>query len=175
MYWYVQVHSILYLTYCLMNRLTSVDGLDSGCVHLDINLLKPSRLEFQIQDLSPNVALQVGDSLCLSPAWLEYVYRSSHPVLRWLPNKLAEWIQVDQNLQEEFGFPGKGEAKASPGSECQWTAAVQGCKACQILPLQPSKEALSWLEPTGIHVHTVTYLYVPVHTMYWYIPVHGMY
>jgi hypothetical protein len=100
-----------------MKRLTSDDSLDSGCVHLDINLLKPSRLKFQ----DPNVALPSADYLSLSPAWLEYVYRSSHPVLCWLPNKLAEWIQVGQNLQEQFGFPDKGNAKDSPGSE--WTAA----------------------------------------------------
>ncbi len=26
------------------------------------------------------------------PNWLEYVYRTAHPTLRWLPTKLAEWI-----------------------------------------------------------------------------------
>ncbi len=37
----------------------------------------------------------------------------------------------------------------------------------QMLPLQASKEALSWREPTGIHVHTVTYKN-PVHTGTYY-------
>ena len=50
----------------------------AGCVRLDVNLLKPSRLELQDEDLSPNMAF--------SPNSLEYVYRSSHPVLRWLPD-----------------------------------------------------------------------------------------
>jgi hypothetical protein len=83
----------------------------AGCVRLDVNLLKPSRLELQDEDLSPNMAF--------SPNSLEYVYRSSHPVLRWLPTKLAEWI--GENLQEALGFPDKGDVRAGPGSG--WTAA----------------------------------------------------
>ena len=81
----------------------------AGCVRLDINLLKPSRLEFQDQDLAPSLALPLGHHSCFSPDWLEYVYRTSHPVLRWLPTKLAEWI--GKNLQESLGFPDKGDAR----------------------------------------------------------------
>ncbi len=91
----------------------------AGCVCLDINLLKPSRLEFQDQDLAPNLALHVGHRLCSSPDWLEYMYRTSHPVLRWLHTKLAEWI--GENLQEALGYPDKGDVRAGPGSG--WTAA----------------------------------------------------
>ncbi len=58
----------------------------SGCVQLDINLLKPSRVEF-LQDKAP--LLSVPDRDASSPKWLEYVYRTAHPVLRWLPTKLA--------------------------------------------------------------------------------------
>ncbi len=58
--------------------------------------------------------------------------------------------------------------------------AVPWCNECQMLPLQASKQVLSWCEPTSIHVHTVTYNYIPVHTgtyyhvivctsMYWYL------
>ena len=36
------------------------------------------------------------------PKWLEYIYRTAHPALRWLPTKLAEWI--GENMQEELGF-----------------------------------------------------------------------
>ena len=53
------------------------------------------------------------------PDWLESVSRTSHPVLRWLPTKLAELI--GENLQEVLGFPDKGDARASPGSG--WTSA----------------------------------------------------
>jgi len=37
--------------------------------------------------------------------WLEYAYRKSHPVLQFLPTKLAEWI--GENMQDELGFPDK--------------------------------------------------------------------
>ena len=37
--------------------------------------------------------------------WLEYAYRKHHPVLQYLPTKLAEWI--GENMQDEFGFPDK--------------------------------------------------------------------
>ena len=71
--------------------------------------------------IAPDVALPLGHRLCSSPDWLEYVYRTSHPVLRWLPTKLAEWI--GENLQEALGFPDKGDVslRAVPGSG--WTAA----------------------------------------------------
>ena len=141
----------------------------AGCVRLDINLLKPSRLEFQDQDIAPDVALPLGHRLCSSPDWLEYVYRTSHPVLRWLPTKLAEWI--GENLQDALGFPDKGDVRAGPG--CGWTAAelnhilqaarcgwyldnvrtVSWRNACQMLPVQDAKAALSWRD-------TAMYLYI---------------
>ena len=37
--------------------------------------------------------------------WLEYAYRKHHPVLQYLPTKLAEWI--GENMQDELGFPDK--------------------------------------------------------------------
>ena len=58
----------------------------AGCVRLDINLLKPSRLEFQDQDIAPDVALPLGHRLCSSPTWLEYVYRTSHP---WISSRVS--------------------------------------------------------------------------------------
>ena len=85
-------------------------------MRLDINLLKPSRLEF-VQDPAPNCVLPDGSAA--STAWLEYVYRTAHPALRWLPTKLAEWI--GENLQEELGFPDKADKRAPPGTG--WTPA----------------------------------------------------
>jgi hypothetical protein len=34
----------------------------------------------------------MSDTQASKPQWLEYIYRTAHPVLRWLPTKLAEWI-----------------------------------------------------------------------------------
>ena len=61
---------------------------------MDINLLKPSRIEFVH---NPDALLAVSDTQASAPQWLEYIYRTTHPVLRWLPTKLAEWIR--ENLQ----------------------------------------------------------------------------
>ncbi len=60
------------------------------------------------------------DIIPYSPSkWLQYVYRTAHPVLHWLPTKLAEWI--GENLQDELGFPDKADQGAEPGSG--WTPA----------------------------------------------------
>ena len=88
----------------------------SGYVSLDINLLKPSKIEF-VQKPAPS--LTQPDGLASSLKWLEYIYRTAHPVLRWLPTKLAEWI--GENLQEELGFPDKADKRAQPGTG--WTPA----------------------------------------------------
>jgi hypothetical protein len=69
---------------------------------------------------------------------------TAHPVLCWLPTKLAEWIGED--LQDELGFPDKADQRAEPGSG--WTPAelnhillahvvdgaltTFGCVECQI-------------------------------------------
>ena len=158
----------------------------AGCVRLDINLLKPSRLELQDEDLSPNMAF--------SPNSLEYVYRSSHPVLRWLPTKLAEWI--GENLQEALGFPDKGDVRAGPGSG--WTAAelnhilqahvvdgtlttfgcveweseqFRGVMRARCYPFKMSKRRFHGMNPQVYSVTcTILYRYKPVYTsMYQYL------
>jgi hypothetical protein len=83
---------------------------------LDINLLKPSRIEFVHH---PAPLLATSDTQASAPEWLEYIYRTAHPVLRWLPTKLAEWI--GENLQDVLGFPDKADQRAEPGSG--WTPA----------------------------------------------------
>jgi hypothetical protein len=83
---------------------------------LDINLLKPSRIEFVHH---PAPLLATSDKQASAPKWLEYIYRTAHPVLRWLPTKLAEWI--GENLQDVLGFPDKAYQRAEPGS--RWTPA----------------------------------------------------
>ncbi len=85
----------------------------TGCVRLDINLLKPTRIEFA-ENSAPTLSLPDGP--LAPPKWLDYVYRTAHPVLRWLPTKLAEWI--GENLQ---GFPDNADQRAEPGT--RWTPA----------------------------------------------------
>ena len=83
---------------------------------LDVNLLKPSRLEFADE---PVPILAMSDAQASPPQWLEYIYRTANPALRWLPTKLAEWI--GENLQDQLGFPDKSDQRAEPGSG--WTPA----------------------------------------------------
>ncbi len=83
-------------------------------MQLDINLLKPSRIEYA-QDSAPTLTLR--DRQAPSPNQLEYVYRTAHPTLCWLLTKLAEWMR--ENLQEELGFPDKADKLAEPGTG--WT------------------------------------------------------
>ncbi len=59
----------------------------AGTVRLDITLLKPLRLEFPAQALATQLPLPVVHRGSPPPDWLEYVYRTSRPVL--LPTKLA--------------------------------------------------------------------------------------
>jgi hypothetical protein len=75
----------------------------SGSVCLDINLLKPIRIELVDE---PAPTLSISDTQASLPQWLEYIYRTAHPVLRWLPTKLAEWIgeKFPENLKDVFGF-----------------------------------------------------------------------
>jgi hypothetical protein len=77
--------------------------MSSGCaaVHMYIRLL---RAHFTCEtDLNSCVARNAMTS-----------YRTAHPVLRWLPTKLAEWI--GENLQDDLGFPDKAD-----GSGTGWT------------------------------------------------------
>jgi hypothetical protein len=94
------------------------DKSSCGCVRLDINFLKPSRIEFA-QDPAPAGVVTLPEGAAETPKWLEYVYRTEHPALRWLPTKLAEWI--GENLQDEMGFSDKANQKAPPGTG--WTPA----------------------------------------------------
>ncbi len=54
----------------------------------------------------------------------------------------------------------------------QSLAVLSGSLSCSWVYWAPdaSKQALSWCEPTGIHVHSATYKYIPVHTgTYYYV------
>jgi hypothetical protein len=90
-YWYVLECTCMYChvrdTMCDVQA-HSIQS--AGCVRLDINLFKPtgSRLEFPLDALAPKLPLSVVHHGSFPPNRLEYVYRISHPVLRWLPTKL---------------------------------------------------------------------------------------
>ena len=43
-----------------------------------------------------------------SGEWINYAYRAAHPILRWLPSKLAEWI--GGNHGAALGIPPRNDA-----------------------------------------------------------------
>ena len=76
-----------------------------------MHLLKPARLEILPGQPDSDVVC-ADDSLLQSQGWLEYPFRKSHPIIRWLPSKLAEWI--GENYGQELQIPAK--------RDMEWTA-----------------------------------------------------
>ncbi len=80
----------------------------TGKERLDVHLLKPSCLEVvqeQLQD----------DNMCYADIadqarWIDC---TSHPIIRWLPSKLAAWI--GDNYGQEFGIPPMRRQKCTAG------------------------------------------------------------
>jgi hypothetical protein len=131
---------------------------------------------------------------------LEYIYRTAHPVLRWLPTKLAEWI--GENLQDELGFPDKADQRAEPGSG--WTPAelnhilqshvvdgtlttfgcveweselCRGVMCARYYPFDMPKHRFHGMNPkvqfiqnTNMYIHGI-YMYMLVYNLY----IHGIY
>jgi hypothetical protein len=87
-----------------------------GRQDIDVHLRKPARFR-----PDPEWALPPSDrygvvhdeDLDPEPEWITYEFRKAHPLLRWLPTKLAEWIGA--NLSDALLIPDKKEDK--------WTAA----------------------------------------------------
>ena len=77
---------------------------------LDVHLLKPARLD--VLPGQPDVVC-ADDGQPAGPAWLEYPFRKSHPIIRWLPSKLAAWI--GENFGHELQIPPKRDLKWTAG------------------------------------------------------------
>ena len=99
---------LITLTWCSVQANSKTS---TGCVLLDINILKPSRIEFA-QGPGPSPSLSMPDGHRTTQTWLEYVYWTAHPVLRCLPTKLAEWIGENLQDRDELGFPDKADQRA---------------------------------------------------------------
>ena len=67
----------------------------TGAVRLDLELPKP----FRVSAVAPET---IERSVPPDSVWLEYVYRKHHPVLQYLPTKLAEWI--GEKVQDDLGL-----------------------------------------------------------------------
>jgi hypothetical protein len=77
---------------------------------LDVHLLKPTRVWAEIAAANAPGSQQVvgnaaQDDQPAAGAWIAYPYRTVHPILRWLPTKLAEWI--GDNYGNTLGIPAR--------------------------------------------------------------------
>ena len=57
---------------------------------MDINLLKAERP--LVVPLADHGLQQFDNNVAQESPWVTYQYSTVHPILRWLPLKLAEWI-----------------------------------------------------------------------------------
>jgi len=76
---------------------------------LDVHLLKPARLDVLPEQTDVVCA---DDGQLAGQLWLEYPFRNYHPIIRWLPTKLAAWI--GENFGQELQIP--------PKRDVEWTA-----------------------------------------------------
>ena len=103
----------------------------SGAGSLDLELLKP----FRVSAVAPERIERSAPPDCVL---LEYAYRKHHPVLQYLPTKLAEWI--GENIQDELGFPDKKDPNKWSVSElnnilkthvvCDWNGCLLQTFGC---------------------------------------------
>jgi hypothetical protein len=105
---------------------------------VDIHLLKAERHEAV---LLPGHVLLVSDDAD-SPEWVTYQYSKAHPVLCWLPSKLAEWLA--ENMQAELAIP----LAAKQGN--RFTVAELNSIFATVLGLVPNRY--------GVHLKTWTTL-----------------
>ena len=82
-------------------QMAAVGNHHRGKEVLDIHLLKAAAHEAVAH---PRLGL-VPCTDDTRPEWVTYPYRNAHPILRWLPSKLAEWLS--ENLAEDFAIPAK--------------------------------------------------------------------
>jgi hypothetical protein len=83
-------------------------GRRRGKEDINIHLLKPARFAMvPLYSIPPHMSAYIVQDDREDPGeeYLTYAYSTSHPVLRWLPTKLAEWIGA--NFCEELNIHDK--------------------------------------------------------------------
>ncbi len=72
----------------------------TGKERLDVHLLKPSCLEVVQEQLQEDMC---NSDIADQARWIKCKYCHSHPIISWLPTKLAAWI--GDNYGQELGIP----------------------------------------------------------------------
>ena len=132
-----------------------------------MHLLKPARLD--VLPEQPDVVCADDDQLA-GQGWIEYPFCKSHPIIRWLPSKLAAWI--GENFGQELQIP--------PKRDVEWTAGelnailennlvpshggkgqlrTFGCIEWECeLPVQSERPPLQGKEPSGPLCDMISYM-----------------
>ncbi len=92
------------LTYAGRRRST-VEHHHRGRQVLDIHLLKAELQEALALDSHGLPMVCVDDATGAAPEWVTYEFSTAHPILRWLPSKLAEWLA--EIMLDELAIPAK--------------------------------------------------------------------
>ena len=87
------------MTCYICNSLTGNHYSGKQC--LDIHLLKAAAHE-AVADQQRGLVPCADDTRA---EWVTYLYSTAHPILQWLPSKLAEWIA--ENLGQDLAIPEK--------------------------------------------------------------------
>lgn len=68
--------------------------------------MKAERLA-AVEVAADGIVLEADD--VADPEWVTYPYRKAHPILRWLPSKLAQFLA--ETMQVELRIPAKQDAR----------------------------------------------------------------
>ncbi len=125
-------------------------------------------------------SLSLPDGPHSPPKWWEYVYRTAHPVLRWLPTKLVGWI--GENCRMGWDFPTKlirGQSLAVVGPMQSWiifcslmlllvpwcveweSELCRGVMRARCYPFDMPKHCFHGMNPKVLYIHcTNKYIHV---------------
>ena len=91
----------VYSVRCIVSAGSGQGRRGRGRQDIDINLFKPARFrpdpEWAVPPADRDGVVHDED-LDPEPEWMAYEFRKAHPVLRWLPTKLAEWIGANLSV-----------------------------------------------------------------------------
>ena len=121
-------------------QMAAVGNHHRGKEVLDIHLLKAAAHEAVAH---PRLGL-VPCTDDTRPEWVTCPYRNAHPILRWLPSKLAEWLS--ENLAEELAIPAKRGDKWTVeelNTVLENNLVASGSTGGQIRPLVPFNGSVS--------------------------------
>jgi hypothetical protein len=101
---------------------------------------QPAWMSFQSSQMS-FVQMMAWRGQLAGQGWLEYPFHKSHPIIRWLPTKLAAWI--GENFGQELQIP----PQAGRGVDCRGVECHPG--------EQPGSQPRGQRAASDIRLHSV--------------------